>query len=77
MAKRERLQFRTNTNEVGIAYAHHDRSGRGDSEFIPALRGLRGVNTYRQMAENDATISSVLFAVEMSIRNVIVAAYPK
>ena len=56
--------------EIGISYSNFDRSGRGDAEFVPTLRGRRGVDTYRQMAENDATISSVLFAVEMSIRNV-------
>ncbi len=58
------------TTEIGIAYSEFDSSGRGDAEFIPALRGSQGIRTYRQMAENDATISSVVFAVEMSLRNV-------
>lgn len=37
-------------------------------EFLPELRGRRGMDTYREMAENDDTIGSILFAVEMLIR---------
>lgn len=37
-------------------------------EFLPELRGRRGMDTYREMAENDDTIGAILFAVEMLIR---------
>ena len=37
-------------------------------EFLPELRGKRGMDTYREMAENDDTIGAILFAVEMLIR---------
>lgn len=33
-------------------------------EYLPALRGSRGHRTYREMAENDPVIGSVLFAIE-------------
>lgn len=42
---------------------------RGD-EFLTELQGQRGIRTYRQMADNDATIASILFAIEMGMRNV-------
>lgn len=61
---------RAGFQELGIAFSEFDYSGRGDADFIPALRGRQGIQTYRQMALNDATISSVMFAVEMSIRAV-------
>lgn len=37
-------------------------------EFLPELRGKSGMDTYREMAENDDTIGAILFAVEMLIR---------
>lgn len=37
-------------------------------EFLRELRGKKGIETYREMAENDDTIGAVLFAVEMLIR---------
>jgi len=58
------------TQEIGISYADWDKSGRGDAEFIPSLSGKRGIRVYRQMSENDATISTILFAIEMSLRSV-------
>lgn len=39
-------------------------------EFLPELQGVRGVHTYTEMVENDATIGGVWFAVEMLMRNV-------
>ena len=37
-------------------------------EFLRELRGKKGIETYREMAENDDTIGAILFAVEMLIR---------
>lgn len=39
-------------------------------EFLPELQGIRGVETYKEMSENDSTIGAVLFAVEMLMRQV-------
>ena len=38
-------------------------------EFLPQLQGLRGVQTYTEMVDNDATIGGVWFAIEMLMRN--------
>lgn len=38
-------------------------------DFIPQLRGLNAVKVWREMSENDATVGSILFAVEMLIRS--------
>lgn len=37
-------------------------------EFLPELRGIKGVHAYTEMADNDATIGAILFAIEMLIR---------
>lgn len=37
-------------------------------EFLRELQGRKGVETYREMADNDDVIGSILFAVEMLIR---------
>ncbi len=39
-------------------------------EFLHDLRGRKGVEIYKEMAENDDIIGSVLFAMEMLIRQV-------
>lgn len=38
-------------------------------EFLPELQGIRGVHTYTEMVDNDATIGGVWFAIEMLMRN--------
>ena len=38
-------------------------------EFHPDLQGLRGVQVYTEMVDNDATIGGVWFAIEMLMRN--------
>ena len=43
-------------------------SGYVDEEFLQELKGPRGMKTYRQMAENDSTISAVLTAIDLLIR---------
>lgn len=37
-------------------------------EFLHELRGKRGIETYREMAENDDVIGAILFAIEMLVR---------
>lgn len=37
-------------------------------EFLPELRGIRGVQAYTEMADNDATVGAILFAIEMLMR---------
>ncbi len=37
-------------------------------EFLPALRGTRGVQVFQEMSENDETVGAILFAIEMLIR---------
>ncbi len=39
-------------------------------EFLRQLSGRQGVKVFREMADNDAIIGGVLFAIEMLIRNV-------
>lgn len=45
-------------------------AGHVYEEFLTELRGARGRKVIRQMADNDATIGSLLFAVEMLARQV-------
>lgn len=37
-------------------------------EFLPELRGKRGIETYREMSENDDVVGAILFAIEMLVR---------
>lgn len=37
-------------------------------EFLYELRGRRGIETYREMSENDDVIGAILFAIEMLVR---------
>lgn len=38
-------------------------------EFLPELVGLRGIKTYKEMANNDSTVGAILMATKMLIRN--------
>ncbi len=37
-------------------------------EFLPELRGKRGVEVYTEMSENDDVVGAILFAIEMLVR---------
>lgn len=37
-------------------------------EFLPELQGKKGIETYREMADNDDVVGAILFAVDMLIR---------
>ena len=38
-------------------------------EFLSQLQGIKGIQTYTEMVDNDATIGGVWFAIEMLMRN--------
>lgn len=46
---------------------HHD--GRIDEEWLPELKGRKGAEVYREMGDNDAVVSSILFAMTTSLRS--------
>ena len=51
----------------------HRYSGTGGAslffeEFLHELRGLKGAQAYQEMADNDATVGAILFAIEMLMR---------
>lgn len=37
-------------------------------EFLPELRGSRGVEIYREMSDNDDVVGAILYAIEMLVR---------
>lgn len=45
-------------------------SGLIDEEFLPQLKGTRGMRVYREMRENDPIVGAVLFAIGTLIRSV-------
>ena len=45
-------------------------AGYLDEEFLPALRGRKGVQVYREMGDNDAITGATLFAITQLLRNV-------
>ena len=61
---------------AGNTYTEHGRLGQNrwggvfSEEFLPELRGRKGIEKYREMADNDSVVGAVLFAIEMLIRQV-------
>ena len=59
--------------EIGrIGQLRYGTSGYGSiffEEFLQELRGVKGVQAYTEMADNDATVGAILFAIEMLMRN--------
>jgi hypothetical protein len=45
-------------------------SGYLDEEFLPQLKGRKAIQVYREMADNDAIIGALLFAIGNLLRNV-------
>lgn len=45
-------------------------SGYIFEEFLPELKGQRGIKIYTEMRDNDATIGAILFALKMILRKV-------
>lgn len=58
--------------EIGrIGQLRYGYTGSGSiffEEFLPELRGTKGVHAYTEMADNDATIGAILYAIEMLMR---------
>lgn len=50
-------------------YGIHGNESIFMEEFLPELQGIRGVQTYTEMLDNDATIGGMWFAIEMLMRN--------
>lgn len=50
-------------NELGSTGLRRS-GGTVYEEFLSSLRGIRGARVYREMADNDPTIGSMLFAIE-------------
>ena len=53
--------------EIGRTGAKH-YGGIFYEEFLPELRGIRGVRVYEEMSENDDVCGAILFAIKMLIR---------
>jgi hypothetical protein len=45
-------------------------AGYVDEEFLPQLRGRKAVQVYREMADNEAVVGALLFAIDRLLRNV-------
>lgn len=41
-----------------------------NEEFLPELRGKKGIKVYEEMSQNDSVIGAILYAVEMLVRQV-------
>ena len=58
--------------EIGrIGQLRYGSNGSGSiffEEFLHELRGVKGVQAFTEMADNDATVGAILFAVEMLMR---------
>ena len=50
-------------------YGIHGRASVFMEEFIPQLQGIKGIEVYTEMADNDATVGAVLFAIENLMRH--------
>jgi hypothetical protein len=54
-------------NEIG-AVGQRRYAGVFSEEFLKELQGTRGIETYREMAENDDVCGAILYAIETLIR---------
>ena len=57
-----------NKGELGKV-GQYKISGTFFEEFRPELRGKKGIEVYKEMANNDEMVYAILFAIEMLIRN--------
>lgn len=57
-------------NEKGLTGLNWDTGGYVHEEFLPDLAGRAAIKTYREMSENDPVIGSILFAINMLVRQV-------
>jgi hypothetical protein len=59
---------RTIKGELGVP--SNQKWSTFNQDFLPQLRGVQAVRHYREMADNDATIGAILFAIEMLMRQI-------
>lgn len=55
--------------ELGVASDSNPSWGIRADEFLPDLRGLRGIKRYREMSENDSTVGAILSAMTLMVRS--------
>lgn len=61
----------SNFKEIGhTGLKRYEMAGNIYEEFLPELRGSRGVEVYKEMSENDDIIGAILFSIEMMMRQV-------
>ncbi len=56
-----------NSKEIGRV-GQRRYGGTMYEEFLPVLRGKRGIQVYYEMSENDDIVGAILFAIEMLVR---------
>lgn len=56
-------------NEYGLI-GQNKYAGVFDEEFLTELKGIKGIEVYKEMSDNDDIIGAMLFAIEMLIRQV-------
>lgn len=56
-------------NEIG-RIGQNRYGGMIFEEFLPELRGRRGIEVYKEMENNDDVVGAILFAMEMLVRQV-------
>ena len=64
MSTEERSRLLT---ELGTSGLYRHSYGYVHEEFLSELAGLRGIRTYREMADNDPVVGAELFAIEQVI----------
>ena len=62
------INSRNGFSEYGMTGLNR-QSGYVMEEFLYDLQGRKGMKTYREMADNDAIIGAILYAVEQIIRS--------
>lgn len=65
----EKLNLKMATSELG-KIGLEEYGGNIYEEFLPQLQGIKGINIYNEMANNDPIVGAILFAIEMLIRQV-------
>jgi hypothetical protein len=59
---------KSSSKEIGVAVDNNPSNLLRPDEFIPQLRGQRGIRRLREMRENDATVGAILFTIEQMLR---------
>lgn len=57
-----------NKGELGST-GQYRISGTFFEEFLPELRGKKGIEVYKEMSNNDEMVFAIIFAIEMLMRN--------